>query len=66
MSPPTPRGAALAGTAPSVEITATPSTSTVADLVSARQRRAARLAHEHLRQHGLDSSLVRRTLGLAS
>ena len=35
------------------------------DLAAARERRAARLTHAHLRAAGLDSELVRRVLGIA-
>lgn len=67
MSPPGQRSGphSPAGAARIVAEVTTTSTATVLDWADARQRRTARAAHEHLRAAGLDSELVRRTLGVA-
>lgn len=67
MSPPERRRPAPAkDTGPLVAEVTTSSTASVTDLAEVRERRAARLAWSHLRLRGLDSELVRRTLGVAS
>lgn len=67
MSPRERRGPAPAKeTGPLVAEITTTCPTTITELAEARQRRAARQTHDHLRWHGLDSEIVRRALGVAS
>ncbi len=71
MSPGHDRGRPLPESGPSVEKVTTTTDLTIMpcptdEIARARARRAARLAHAHVRQAGLDSELVRRVLGVGA